>query len=181
MPFPSSSGSSDSSGSSGSSGSTDQVLNESIGDFDGTIAGEREVLAESGGGGDRSAGRREQSDADARMGQAPDGMAGLPGSESPSGGSDGSQSSQTGSGPQVGADGNQADGGEGSESSERSGDNNASDRDGANVANIPDDIPIDGSGDDMVAEQIREAAMQEDDPAIRDVLWEEYRKHTGIR
>ncbi len=171
----------------------DQVLNESMGDFDGTIAGEREVLAKSGGSA-KSAGRREQADSDsvkdAGMGQGQGGMAGLPGSESASGGAAGAagaaggaaggQSGDT-SGQQAGSQGSQAGGGSGSTSTERSGDKNASDRDGANVANIPDDIPIDGSGDDMVAEQIREMAMQEQDPVLREALWEEYRMHTGIR
>jgi hypothetical protein len=172
----------------------DQVLNESMGDFDGTIAGEREVLAKSGGGEAKSAGGREQRDSesvkDAGMGQGPGGMAGLPGSESASGGAAGAAGAAGGAaggqsgdtaGQQAGSQGSQAGGGSGSTSTERSGDNNASDRDGANVANIPDDIPIDGSGDDMVAEQIREMAMQEQDPVLREALWEEYRMHTGIR
>ena len=51
----------------------------------------------------------------------------------------------------------------------------------AGQARIPDDIPVDGSTDDQVAEQIREAALAEEDPLIRDALWEEYRKHTGIK
>ena len=174
----------------------DQVLNESMGDFDGTIAGEREVLAKSGGGEAKSAGRREQGDSesvkDAGMGQGPGGMADASGGESGSGGSAGaaggiagesgdSAGGQSGSSA-GGQEGGQGGGGDGSSSNKRSGrDSDASDRDGANVAIIPDDIPIDGSGDDQVAEQIREAAMQEEDPAIRDALWEEYRKHTGIR
>ncbi|MFZ0255890.1 MAG: hypothetical protein WAN46_09625 [Gammaproteobacteria bacterium] len=41
---------------------------------------------------------------------------------------------------------------------------------------IPPDIP-DGSDDDLVARQIREAAMNEPDPALREKLWEEYRKY----
>ena len=40
----------------------------------------------------------------------------------------------------------------------------------------PENIP-DGSDDDVVARQIREAAMQEQDPALREKLWEEYRKY----
>jgi hypothetical protein len=174
----------------------DQVLNESMGDFDGTIAGEREVLAKSGGGSSKSAGRREQGDSesvkDAGMGRGSGGMADVPGGESASGGaagaagaaggSAGGQAGDTSGGQEAGSQGSQAGGGSGSTSTQRSGrDSDGSDRDGANVANIPDDIPIDGSGDDRVAEQIREAAMQEEDPAIRDALWEEYRKHTGIR
>ncbi len=178
----------------------DQVLNESMGDFDGTIAGEREVLAKSGGGEAKSAGGREQRDSesvkDAGMGQGPGGTADVPGGESGSGGSAGAAGGAAGgiagesgdsaggqSGSSAGGqEGGQGGGGDGSSSNKRSGrEGDASDRDGANVAIIPDDIPIDGSGDDQVAEQIREAAMQEDDPVIRDALWEEYRKHTGIR
>jgi len=41
---------------------------------------------------------------------------------------------------------------------------------------IPTDIP-DGSDDDVVARQIREAAMAETDPELREKLWEEYRKY----
>ncbi len=39
--------------------------------------------------------------------------------------------------------------------------------------NIPDNIP-DGSDDDIVARQIREAAMNETDPVLREKLWREY-------
>ena len=46
---------------------------------------------------------------------------------------------------------------------------------------IPDDIPMDGTGEDVIARQIREAAIQEDDPLIREALWNEYRKHMGIK
>jgi hypothetical protein len=45
----------------------------------------------------------------------------------------------------------------------------------------PADIP-DGSDDDVVARQIREAAEQETDPELRKKLWEEYRRYkAGIR
>lgn len=40
----------------------------------------------------------------------------------------------------------------------------------------PADIP-DGSDDDVVARQIREAAMRETDPELREKLWDEYRKY----
>lgn len=40
----------------------------------------------------------------------------------------------------------------------------------------PDDIPS-GNDDDVVARQIREAAMYEKDPELREKLWEEYRKY----
>ena len=43
----------------------------------------------------------------------------------------------------------------------------------------PPDIP-NGNEDDVVARQLREAAMREPDPAIREKLWAEYRKYKGI-
>ena len=43
----------------------------------------------------------------------------------------------------------------------------------------PEDIPS-GRDDDVVARQLREAAMSEPDPELREALWEEYRKYTGI-
>ena len=43
----------------------------------------------------------------------------------------------------------------------------------------PEDIPS-GSDDDVVARQLREAAMREPDPAVREKLWAEYRKYKGI-
>ncbi|MDX2465040.1 MAG: hypothetical protein QNK31_11100 [Porticoccus sp.] len=43
-------------------------------------------------------------------------------------------------------------------------------------ARAPTDIP-DGRDDDIVARQIREAALKEQDPVLREKLWEEYRKY----
>lgn len=43
----------------------------------------------------------------------------------------------------------------------------------------PQDIP-DGNNDDVVARQLREAAMREPDPEVRERLWNEYRKYKGI-
>jgi len=41
---------------------------------------------------------------------------------------------------------------------------------------VPEDID-DGSDDDIVARQLREAAMTETDPVLREKLWEEYRRY----
>ena len=41
---------------------------------------------------------------------------------------------------------------------------------------VPSDIP-DPQGDDIVAQQLREAAMAETDPELRDKLWEEYKRY----
>ena len=47
------------------------------------------------------------------------------------------------------------------------------------VYDPPADIP-DGTDDDVVARQLREAAMREPDPELREKLWDEYRKYKGI-
>ena len=49
---------------------------------------------------------------------------------------------------------------------------------GSHGGNTPPDIP-DGSDDDIVARQLREAAENESDPALRERLWGEYREYTG--
>jgi hypothetical protein len=43
------------------------------------------------------------------------------------------------------------------------------------IVPIPEDIG-DGQGDDIVMRQIRNAAMQESDPVLREKLWDEYRR-----
>lgn len=44
------------------------------------------------------------------------------------------------------------------------------------TSSIPPDIP-DGKDDDIVARQLREAAESEQDPELREKLWDEYRKY----
>lgn len=44
---------------------------------------------------------------------------------------------------------------------------------------IPKDIPP-GDDDDVVAQQIREAALAESDPEVRARLWNDYRRYTGL-
>ena len=41
---------------------------------------------------------------------------------------------------------------------------------------VPPDL-ADAKGDDIIARQLREAAMKEDDPELREKLWDEYRKY----
>jgi hypothetical protein len=128
--------------------------------------GEREVIASTGGGSSKSAGNREQSDADSV------GNGTMPNTGTMDGGSGATSGSAAG------------EGGEGTYSGEeqREGDFNETESDGQ-VIELPDDIPVDGSGDDVVGRQIREAAisMQDIDPKAADALWDEYRKHTGIK
>ena len=44
---------------------------------------------------------------------------------------------------------------------------------------IPEDIPP-ADNDSVLEAQIREAAMNEPDPVVREKLWDEYRKYKGI-
>jgi hypothetical protein len=46
----------------------------------------------------------------------------------------------------------------------------------AGPAPIPEDIPS-PQGDDIVAKQLREAAAAEQDPALREKLWDEYKRY----
>jgi hypothetical protein len=46
-------------------------------------------------------------------------------------------------------------------------------------ARTPDDIEV-NQYEDIVARQLREAALAEDDPELRERLWEEYRKYEGL-
>jgi hypothetical protein len=165
--------------------SLDEVFNKSLGDFDGDMERERSGMASSGEGSSQSAERREAGDATAAGGgdmSGPGGMVSVPSSAADggmtSGGMAGGQASTGGdaeaAGGQQSATGGGADGAP--DAAEHSvGDENAQ------VANIPDDIPLEGTAEDQVARQIREAAMAEKDPAIRDALWDEYRKHQGIK
>jgi hypothetical protein len=160
-------------------GDLDDVFDKSLGDFDGGINGEREVIASTGGGAAKGAGAREQSDAGAvgdGSGMSSDGS--MSGSGSMGGGSaeSGAAGSTASSGSSAG------EGGEGSYSGNEQREGGEFENEGKTVE-LPDDIPIDGSGDDVVGRQIREAAisMQDIDPKAAEALWDEYRKHTGIR
>lgn len=46
---------------------------------------------------------------------------------------------------------------------------------------IPEDVAEAVSSEDQVARQIREAAEQEEDKRIREALWDEYRRHMGLK
>jgi hypothetical protein len=46
----------------------------------------------------------------------------------------------------------------------------------ADRGRVPEDVG-NGNDDDIVARQLREAAMAEDDPELREKLWDEYRRY----
>jgi hypothetical protein len=124
------------------------------------IAKEREAAGATGAGepgdGDGSAEDGESGGGDDATGDGPKAPGGL---ESTSKGA-------TGTGT--------ADGG-GAESAEQGGVGGGG-AGGRGPSAIPADIP-DGKDDDIVARQIREAAMTETDPELREALWEEYRRY----
>lgn len=60
---------------------------------------------------------------------------------------------------------------EDADSTDRGGGTQGDDR-----SRVPPDVG-DGSDDDIVARQLREAAMEENDPELRERLWDEYREY----
>jgi hypothetical protein len=100
-------------------------------------------------------------------------------SGSQSGGQQGSDSGSEGA-----ESGSQSDGQQGSASASAGGASGASSADGqqagsdsgaGSVIPVPEDVG-DGRNDDIVLRQIREAALHEKDPVLRERLWEEYRR-----
>ncbi len=74
-----------------------------------------------------------------------------------------------------GEDGAEAEGDSGADASQGEGAGTGAQRQGGRRG-VPPDIP-DGSDDDVVARQLREAAEKETDPELKKKLWEEYRKY----
>jgi len=135
------------------------------------MAAEQEVLASSGQGSARSAGEREAADAVAvtSAGTGP-----ITGADEGFGDEGMSGAGSAGEGAGTGVSGeNQRQGNQGDPADELSEEQKRE--------RIPEDIPVDGTGEDVVARQIRELAMQEEDPELREAIWDEYRKHTGIK
>jgi hypothetical protein len=141
----------------------DRKLDSSLSEFDSLILREQEILEQ----------RRESSAA--------------------AGGGGGAGTAEAGGGSRGGAEGGDesepsgAAEGTGGSSDEPSGEEVAtkegaptegSEAETGEVSNgrIPPDVG-DGSDDDIVARQIREAAMKEDDPELREKLWDEYRAY----
>ena len=149
---------------SGSQRSASSIFEDSLGDFDKDIASERVVIASA----DKGDGMTGQESADASAvseGSMEGGMGGAMGS----------------SGDESEASEGQAGETQDSQSQSDSSDASSDSKSAQEKERIPEDIPMDGTGEDVIARQIREAAIQEDDPIIREALWEEYRKHMGIK
>jgi len=137
----------------------DGKLAEALDEFDREMLAQQEVLARqrtsasaAGGGGAGSSGGR--GGGEGGSGET----AGTEGVSSPEGGEDNSEGGAVG-------------GGEGAREPDQGGHQRTD--------HVPSDIP-DGRGDDIVARQLREAAMEEDDPRLREKLWDEYRRYKGL-
>ena len=150
----------------GSGQSASSIFDESLGDFDNEIAGERVIIAAANQtlGGMTS---QERTDAAAVQQGGLDGPLDIESSES------GNSSTSATAGQTQDEDSSETELDKASE--------NTTDDQGKIKERIPDDIPMDGTGEDVIARQIREAAIQEEDPMIRAALWDEYRKHMGIK
>jgi len=148
----------------------DRELDSSLSEFDALILREQEILeqrreaaaAAGGGGGAGTAevGGREGGDEGAEGGDE---------TETASEGRGTGGSPDNPSGEEVGAKDVGAEEGARPEGSEA---------ETGEVSNgrIPPDVG-DGSDDDIVARQLREAAMKEEDPELREKLWDEYRAY----
>ena len=162
-------------------GSLDEQLDEALGDFDEAMeaagGGEEEIdildPMSSGGGSasddqpplyeEGSLGGDDGSGEDQGIAQRAE--AGAASGSSSSDGQQGSSSSQGGAGSGAAPSGDQ--GGNTSPGDDPGG--------SEEVIPIPEDVG-DGRQDDIVLRQIRDAAMKERDPVLRDKLWDEYRR-----
>ena len=143
-------------------GDLDQSLDDSLDDFDSTVAGQGssdkpaqiDILSPSGAS-------SIESDSDQRPYETAESIA--------EGDSDIEERAATG--PDSDSDGEGAGDGGG----QSSGNNSSESGEAIVVEPLPDDID-DGQGDDIVLRQIRAAATQESDPVLREKLWDEYRR-----
>jgi len=146
-------------------------LEKSLARFDGLLLAEQEAIAARGGGGGATG---------TETGGA-DGNSGAGGSVAHRGAADGPAGEGAGRGEQARA-AEEPGGGSGSDSGGEHGGDGGGARGGVEMrgsGRTPADIP-DVSDDDIVARQLREAALSEEDPELREQLWEEYRRYKGL-
>ena len=165
-------------------GDFDAELDASIAVFDGMILDERakaEAIEASLGGG--QAGGEQGGGADGGSGgedslfEDGDIYEGLPGyGEFPEGESDDDTQEAGNEGDGSGADSTASADASDSDSAEEGSATSPSGLETTRRGGIPEDIDS-GSDDDIVARQIREAALKEKDPVLREKLWNEYRKY----
>ena len=144
-----------------SSADPEGVLRESLGEYDREIARERVAMSSSG------------------QGMAAGTDSGIGGPSNPGGAMVTIPSAVTPAMPAGATDGTGSAGGGSSGESTAEGVAGSSSTDPR--FEIPEDIAEVTGNEDQVARQIREAAEQEENPRIREALWEEYRKQMELR
>jgi len=167
----------------------DSELDASVGEFDEMLLREQRALAQHAQSSSQNSDQGNGSSGAAGSGSSGDGAnageggAGTSGSgrqaqgSGPSGSGRQAQGTgawtdpRTGTGGDTKGTGRQAAGG-----TRRSGDHSVGPGTGGMPADVGADIP-DGHDDDVVARQLREAAMKEQDPELRRRLWEEYKRY----
>lgn len=151
----------------------DRQFDISFGVFDGQIRDEQAVIAgQRGGRGSGAGGGREGTGIENGEGAGGDSVDGN-GSGSGQNGNGGSGTGQNGNGNGSGE--GQGERGEGRGQGGGGGYGGGAGG-GSGPNTVPADIP-DGKDDDVVARQLREAAMSETDPELREKLWQEYRNY----
>ena len=173
--------------------SLDSRLGASLSDFDDMLLREQQELAEKAratetGSSSSATGRggsqgSEDSGGEGAASEAEEGQPGVP-PEGSAGGEAETSEQSTGeeggdqSGQQGAEQSTEQPAGEGAEGEDKvasaSGVEDTDSRSGR--SSVPHDIP-DGKDDDIVARQLREAAEKEQDPELREKLWDEYRKY----
>jgi hypothetical protein len=152
----------------------DRRFDETFAVFDGRMRKEQETISQeraSSAGSTGQGGAAGESAGDDESGEGPgtEGVGELPEGEGEAGSAgDSGESAGDSAGDSAGrASGEQGGGG---------GVGGGGPKGGAGPNTVPADIP-DGRDDDIVARQLREAAMKETDPELRERLWEEYRQY----
>ncbi|MEZ0122720.1 MAG: hypothetical protein AB9Q22_13340 [Candidatus Reddybacter sp.] len=164
-------------------GDFDSELDASIAVFDGMILEERAkaeaIEASLGGGGneDGESGGSGGAGGEGSLFEDGDIYEGLPGyGEFPDdAGEDEGEVQQAGNAEGEAGDGTASAGGS-NDAESADGSNSSAGLETTRRGGIPEDIES-GSDDDIVARQIREAALKEKDPVLREKLWDEYRKY----
>jgi hypothetical protein len=164
----------------------DAELNAGLGQFDEMLLREQERVkatrprSESGGGGGggggQDGGNAGSGASGGQAGEAGQGEAGQ-GAAGDAGAPGANGDRQTGGSVDgAGAEGDSRTGGAGRGGTDSGARGGSGTGDQAVARGRPADIP-DGSDDDLVARQLREAAEKETDPELKKKLWEEYRKY----
>jgi hypothetical protein len=154
----------------------DRRFDETFAVFDERMRKEQETISQERAGREGSAGGT------GGDGAAGDDTEGGGGANSEGSGGEGKEGAGEGSATGAGASGTGGEGGQGGDVAAGSGTQGGGGgvgggaRGGGGPRDVPADIP-DGRDDDIVARQLREAAMKETDPELRERLWEEYRKY----